>query len=69
MARVVLEDLFGSHLTNGEFHIRVHQVDDAVTTDEVHAGDDDEPNRTRLCTGFRPSLTSGSAREAITLMA
>ena len=27
------------------------------------------PNSTRLCTGLRPSLTSGSARLTITLMA
>ena len=44
MARIVLENIFRSHRTDGGGDARVHQVDHLVAPDEVHARDDDEPH-------------------------
>ena len=43
MACIVLENLLRCHFTYGLQHARVHQVDDLIAPNEVHARDDDEP--------------------------
>ena len=47
MPRIVLENLFRCHLADGLGNAGAHQVDDIGSPDEVHQGDDYQPNKQR----------------------